>query len=166
MPAKRDLDFGKVKRVHPHAWLWEPLESEPSFVVKAMFGTKAAYLDGKLVLCFSAQAEPWRGVLLCTEHINQESLMAEFPALKPHPILPKWLYLREALDEFESVAERLVKKVRSRDERIGVSPKPRKRRMTTALMPDFKRKRKSPVTKRSTKSKRSEPSVTATRRQR
>lgn len=166
MPAKRDLDFGKVKRVHPHAWLWEPLESEPSFVVRAMFGTKAAYLDGKLVLCFSAQAEPWRGVLLCTEHIHQESLMAEFPALKPHPILPKWLYLRESLDEFEAVAERLVKKVRSRDERIGVSPKPRKRPSTPALMPDPKSKRKSRSPLRSTTSNRSEPSVNATPRKR
>ena len=163
---KRDSSIGRMKRVHPYAWLWEPLESEPSFVVKAMFGTKAAYLDGKLVLCFSAQAEPWRGVLLCTERIHQESLMAEFPALKPHPILPKWLYLRESLDEFESVAERLVKKIRSRDERIGVSPKPRKRPITTALLPDSKRKRKSRVTMRSSKSKRSEPSVTVTRRKR
>ena len=123
---KRDSGFGKSKRVHPHAWLWEPLEAEPSFIVRAMFGTKAAYLEGKLVLGFSAQDEPWRGVLLCTDHIHHGSLMTEFPALKRHPILAKWLYLRESVNEFESVAERLVKCVRLRDLRIGVAPKPRK----------------------------------------
>jgi hypothetical protein len=28
-----------------------------------MFGAKAAYLDGKLMLCFVAGDEPWQGVL-------------------------------------------------------------------------------------------------------
>ncbi|HTO05406.1 MAG TPA: hypothetical protein VL069_16980 [Opitutus sp.] len=137
MSARRELMQGQMKRVHPHAWLWEPLETMPSFVVRAMFGTKAVYLDGKLVLCFSAQTEPWRGVLVCTDRIHHASLHAEFPALKPHPILPKWLYLRESVDEFESVAACLVKKVQSRDERIGVLPKPRKRPATPALTPQY-----------------------------
>jgi hypothetical protein len=126
MRSKRSADVGRMRRVHPHAWLWEPLATEPSFVVRPMFGTRAVYLDGKLALCFSAQAEPWRGMLLCTDHIHHRSLMAEFPALKPHSILPKWLYLPEAADAFEAVAERLVRCVRFRDARIGVLPKPRK----------------------------------------
>ena len=33
--SKRDL----VKPVHPHAWLWEPLQAEVSFVSRSMFGT-------------------------------------------------------------------------------------------------------------------------------
>jgi hypothetical protein len=93
-----------------------------------MFGTRAVYLDGKLMLCFSAQAEPWRGVLVCTDRTQHDSLMAVFPALSQHPILPKWLYIPEANDTFEQVAEKLVVLARQRDSRIGVIPKPKKRK--------------------------------------
>lgn len=122
MPAR---GTGEVKTVHPYAWLWEPLEDDPTFVLRAMFGTKAAYVAGRLTLCFSAQAEPWRGVLVCTERLHQESLIREFPALAPHPILPKWLYLPDAAASFEATAQRLVKLVRQRDPRIGVEPSAR-----------------------------------------
>lgn len=114
-----------VRTVHPYAWLWEPLEDDPTFVLRAMFGTKAAYVAGRLALCFSAQAEPWRGVLVCTERGHHESLLREFPALAPHPILPKWLYLPDAAASFEMTAQRLVKLVRHRDPRIGVEPSAR-----------------------------------------
>jgi hypothetical protein len=128
MTPKRDSVIGQVKRIHPYAWLWEPLETEASFVLKSMFGSRAVYLEGKLVLCFSANEEPWRGVLICTDKTHHESLMTEFPSLTPHPVLPKWLYLPESLNDFESTAQRLVKSVRSRDSRIGVAPQPKKRK--------------------------------------
>jgi len=118
---------GALRRVHPYAWLWEPLESEPSFLLRPMFGTRAAYLDGRLVLCFSAGDEPWRGVLVCTEKAHHGSLMAEIPALAPHPVLPKWLYLPDSFDAFDRRAEQLVALVRRRDPRIGVAPGERRR---------------------------------------
>jgi len=124
----REKGFGQAKRVHPHAWLWEPLESDATFVLGAMFGTKVVYLGGRLMLCFSAKAEPWRGLLVCTERENHESLLALFPSLSPHPILPKWLYLPEAADDFERVAEQLVRLARERDPRIGVVPRPKRSR--------------------------------------
>lgn len=93
-----------------------------------MFGAKAVYLDGKLMLCFMAKVEPWRGVLVCTEREHQESLIAAFPALSPHPVLPKWLYLPETCEDFETIAQRLVSLARRRDPRIGVVPAPKKRR--------------------------------------
>lgn len=123
--SRRDA-IGRARPVHRHAWLWEPLELDPTFVLRAMFGTKAAYLDGRLTLCFCTSEEPWRGVLVATDHAHQASLRAEFPDLVPHPILPKWLYLPEVSDDFERVAQRLVRLVRARDPRIGVLPKPRK----------------------------------------
>ncbi|HVU35705.1 MAG TPA: hypothetical protein VHE61_19855 [Opitutaceae bacterium] len=125
----REFASDKPKRVHPYAWLWEPLESEPSFVCRQMFGTRAAYLDGKILLCFSARTEPWSGVLVATEREHHDSLRREFPSLVPHPILPKWLYLSESSARFDGTAERLVRLVRQRDPRIGVTPKakPRKR---------------------------------------
>lgn len=123
----RDFDRPQKKMAHPYAWLWEPLENDPTFILKSMFGAKAAYLDGKLHLCFMAKKEPWRGVLVCTEREHQASLIEEFPSLFPHPVLPKWLYLPEAADDFESVAARLVTLVQRRDERIGVEGSSKKR---------------------------------------
>jgi hypothetical protein len=113
--------------VHPYAWLWEPLEQDPSFVLRSMFGTRAAYVGGRLTLCFSARAEPWHGVLVATDQSHHASLRAEFAALVPHPILPKWLYLPDSSANFESTAERLVKLVRQHNLRIGIEPKPKGR---------------------------------------
>jgi hypothetical protein len=124
----RPLEIGKARKVHPHAWLWEPLEADATFLLRPMFGSRVVYLDGRLMLCFSPKAEPWRGVLVCTEREHQASLIADFPSLAPHPILPKWLYLPESADDFERVAERLVVLAGERDTRIGVAPKPRKRK--------------------------------------
>lgn len=124
--------FGKstvrARPVHPYQWLWEPLENDPGFSLRAMFGAKAAYLDDRLVLCFCARHEPWQGLLVCTERTHHPALQSEFPALIPHPILPKWLYLPEAAAGFEATAPRLVQLARRRDPRMGIMPPPRKRR--------------------------------------
>ena len=124
----RHLDVGKVTAVHPHAVFWEPLESDPTFFLRPMFGTKAVYLHGKIVLCFSVRKEPWRGVLVATEQTQHASLVAELPSLSPHPILPKWLYVPESSDRFEPTVELLVQLVRKRDPRIGVVPKAKAKR--------------------------------------
>lgn len=127
---KRDM-LGKPRKVHAYQWLWEALEGDPGFVLKPMFGGKAAYVDGLLCLYFSAKEEPWRGVLACTDRERQPALVAEFPALAPHPVLPKWLYLPESDDRFERSAEKLVELARRRDSRLGVAPDPRKKRRST-----------------------------------
>lgn len=129
--------FGRKKStpkiIHPNAWLWEPLENDPTFMLRAMFGGRAVYLDGRLMLYFTAphwDDEDWRGICVATEREHHASLMEEFPELAPHPVLPKWLYLRESEERFEAVAMRLVELSRRRDPRIGVTPKPRKARKT------------------------------------
>lgn len=119
--------FAKAKPVHPHHWLWEALEGDPGFVLKPMFGGKSLYLDGNLMLYFSAKEEPWRGMLVCTEREHHPALQKEFPTLVPHSVLPKWLYLSEDSDNFERAAVQLVTLARCRDPRIGVVPKPKKR---------------------------------------
>jgi len=91
----REEAIGRVKAAHIYAWLWEPLEADASFVLGSMFGTTVVYLDGNLMFCFAAKADPWRGVLVCTDRTHHASLMAECPLLSPHPILPKWLYLAD-----------------------------------------------------------------------
>jgi hypothetical protein len=122
--------------VHRHAWLWEPLETEPGFVLRSMFGAKAVYLDGKIVLCFSTGEEPWRGLLVPTDPSRHDALRAEFPALIVHSVLGKWLYLPESADAFERTATALVQLVRRRDPRLGVVPKPRKRRAVSVAKPN------------------------------
>lgn len=119
-----------VRKPHRHAWLWEPLEGDATFVLRSMFGAKAAYLGGKIVLCFCAREEPWSGLLICTDRNQHESLAKEFGQLAPHPVLPKWLYLPESNEQFEGVAVRLVRLARLRDPRIGVAPKVRASRKT------------------------------------
>ena len=127
-PLKDSL--GKARRVHPYQWLWESLENEPTFVLRSMFGAMAAYLDGRLMLCFCASEEPWRGVLACTDRERQPALLAELPELTPHAILPKWLYLPETANAFERIAAQLVILARRRDPRLGVSPRPKKKSVT------------------------------------
>ena len=126
----REPSIGKTRRVHPYQWLWEPLESDPTFLLRPMFGGKSVYLDGRLTLYFTAKKEPWRGVLACTERAHHASLLADFPELAPHPILPKWLYLPESADRFESAAERLVALAKRRDSRLGIVAPAKKRRRT------------------------------------
>jgi hypothetical protein len=125
---KRERDMALIRQVHPYAWLWEPLNVHATFMLGAMFGTKVVYLWGKLMLCFVAKVDPWRGILVCTEREYHASLVTEFPSLIPHPTLPKWLYLAESADDFERVGERLVALAGERDPRIGITPKPRKKK--------------------------------------
>ena len=122
---RRELD--QVRPVHPLQWLWEPLESDQTFVLRSMFGAKAVYLDGKLMLCFCHGEEPWHGVLICTDRSHHASLIADFPTLCPHAILPKWLYLSARAADFDSTGPRLALLARQRDARLGVAPRPKKR---------------------------------------
>lgn len=137
-----DRALPAARVVHRHAWIWEPLESEPGFVLRAMFGAKAVYLDGKIVLCFSTSEEPWRGLLVPTDPSRHDALRADFPALIVHSVLGKWLYLPESVDAFERTATALVTLVRRRDPRIGVVPPPRKRRSATPVKPTASRSRR------------------------
>ena len=124
----RKAPTGGINVPHRHAWLWEPLEANSSFVLRPMFGTKAVYLDGKMFFGFCTNAEPWRGILVCTSREHHASLMAEFLGLKPHAVLGKWLYLSERLENFESTAERLIRLAQRRDPGLGIIPAPKKKK--------------------------------------
>jgi hypothetical protein len=117
-----------VPQIHPYAWLWESLEAESSFLLRPMFALKALYLDGKLMFCFAAKPEPWRGLLIATDRERHSSLLVDFPELVPHPILPKWLYLSESTGSFDSTAQELCSLVKNRDPRIGILPEIKKSR--------------------------------------
>lgn len=124
---KTDLFAPASAPLHPFHWVIHPIEDDPSFLVRPMFGTHACWLHGRLVLALCGQMEePWNGVLVPTERKHHASLRREFRALRPHAVLGKWLYLPAGHASFESTAEAVVSRVKSQDPRIGVEAKDKK----------------------------------------
>lgn len=110
------------------SWVLDALERDPTFVHKRMFSADAAYIDGRLCLTAGDREEPWNGMLVCTSQAHHASLIEQMPALRPHPVLGKWLYLSQADPAFESIVEQVTALVLARDPRIGVEPKPKRSR--------------------------------------
>lgn len=131
-----------MKRAQPHPLLWlaEPLQNDPSFENRPMFGGRSIYLGGRMVLYLAFKEEPWRGVLVPVEREHHASILAEFPALAPHPILPKWLYLPEAAAGFETLAARIVGRIRALDPRFGIVPEAKRPRAARRKPAPAKRK--------------------------
>jgi hypothetical protein len=108
-------------------WIFEALEDDETYFRKQMFGCDAAYVDGLLCLVVADRDEPWNGLLVCTSQERHTALIEEMPALRPHQVLGKWLCVKQSDPAFEDVARRVTSLVLSRDSRIGVEPKPRRR---------------------------------------
>ncbi|MDG0027234.1 hypothetical protein [Trinickia sp. Y13] len=115
------------------AWILEAFERDPTFVHKRMFAADAAYIDGRLCLTVGDGDEPWNGLLVCTSHEHHAALIDDMPGLEVHPVLGKWLYVSQRDPAFESVVAQATALVLARDPRIGVEPKPRKRRRASPL---------------------------------
>jgi hypothetical protein len=98
----------------------EPLKEEASFLSRPMFGCVGCYLDGRLVLVLADRKEPWQGLLVPTEKTLHRSLLADFPALRVHPVLRKWLYLPHAARGFPTAAGVIVEHIVAGDRRFGV----------------------------------------------
>lgn len=112
-----------AKRAERFAWVAEPFAEDPAHLERAMFGCRAHYLEGRLVLVRAGRgAEPWQGLLVPTERSQHAALIRDFPALRAHPVLGKWLYLPEASRDFEATALALGECIRARDARLGVEP--------------------------------------------
>lgn len=131
--------------MHPLGWLFEPLEDNPGFVRKKLFGCEAAYLNGRLMLVLAAGEEPWNGILVPTAKENHAALQAQWKGLKAHTVLGKWLYLSQKHAAFEQVATAIVEQIRMRTPLIGVDPKPRKRKREKA---NLEKKRDDRITKK------------------
>jgi len=91
-----------------------------------MFGGLAAYLVERQMLLLVEPTKSgrwnWHGVLICTDYRHHPSLEAEFPALKPHEALRKWLFIASTHQDFESTMETLVKRIARNDPRLGIVP--------------------------------------------
>jgi hypothetical protein len=115
----------KIKQVHALQWIAEPLETHPTFFQKKMFGCEMLCLHDKQMLVLAAKDEPWNGLLVCTSREHHESLMADVPALRPHSVLGKWLYISQTHPDFEAAVDKITSLALRADERLGVVSKPR-----------------------------------------
>jgi hypothetical protein len=108
-------------------WIFEAFSARPSFFTKRMFGGLAAYLHERQMLVLVEPTKTgrwtWHGVLICTDHDHHASLRTEFPALRPHRVLRKWLYIDSTHDSFTSTMEGVAKRIARNDERFGVAPR-------------------------------------------
>jgi hypothetical protein len=117
-----------ARAVNRLLWLAEPLADNPTYIDKPMFGGRSIYFDGRMVLYFATKREPWRGVLVPCEREHHASILAQFPVLKPHKVLPKWLYLPESASSCERDAQAIIECIRRLDPRFGIVPKVKKRK--------------------------------------
>ena len=100
--------------------------------VKPMFGVKSIYIGEKLYLALrKKEKNPVdNGVWLGCEFEHHESLKATFPSLRKLQTIPinKWLILPEDADDFEEAVTRVCELIKRGDPRIGVVPKPKKKK--------------------------------------
>ncbi len=91
-----------------------------------MFGGLAAYLFERQMLLLVEPTKSgrwkWHGVLVCTDYKHHPSLQAQFPALRPHEILRKWLFIDSAHEDFEPTMEAVARHVAANDRRFGILP--------------------------------------------
>jgi hypothetical protein len=110
-----------------HEWILDAFMEHPTFFTKKMFGGLAAYLFERQMLLLVEPTKSgrwkWHGVLICTDYIHHPSMRAEFPALRPHQVLRKWLFIDSTHEDFESTMERVVKRMANNDPRFGILPR-------------------------------------------
>jgi hypothetical protein len=109
-----------------HEWILEPFATHRTFFTRRMFGGLAAYLFERQMLVLVEPTKSgrwtWHGVLVCTGFERHVSIHAEFPALTPHPVLGKWMFIDSRHDDFESTMEAVARRIARNDPRFGVVP--------------------------------------------
>jgi hypothetical protein len=117
-------------------WILEAFAGRPTFFTKRMFGGLAAYLHGRQMFVLVEPTKTgrwkWHGVLVCTDHEHQASIRADYPALTPHRVLRKWLYIDSTHEDFESTIEAVAKRVARNDRRFGIVPRAKSKRPRNA----------------------------------
>ena len=119
---------GNRKSPHnPLRWVVDPILDEPSYIEQPWFGCRSIYLHGRLALVLCVGDEPWNGLLVPTGREFHDVIRREFTYVVQHPVLKKWLYLSQTVEDFETASSEIVEAIRIGDQRFGVEPKPKKR---------------------------------------
>jgi uncharacterized protein YbaR (Trm112 family) len=116
-----------------HEWILEVFIEHPTFFTKRMFGGLAAYVFERQMLLLVEPTKSgrwhWHGVLVCTDYQHHASIQEELPALMPHEVLRKWLFIDSTHEDFESTMGAVAKHVANNDPRFGILPRgPRSRK--------------------------------------
>jgi hypothetical protein len=123
--APEDANPLEEMKTFEHEWILEAFAEHRTFFTKNMFGGLAAYLFERQMLLLVEPTKSgrwnWHGVLVCTDYEHHASIQAEFPALMPHQVLRKWLFIDSTHEDFESTMEAVAKRVASNDRRFGVT---------------------------------------------
>ena len=108
-------------------WIFEPLGGHATFFTRRMFGGLAAYLFDRQMLVLVEPTKTgrwtWHGVLVCTGFEHHASLRRDFPALTPHDVLKKWLWVDSKHDDFEPTMEAVARRIAQNDPRFGIVPR-------------------------------------------
>ena len=134
-------------------WLLEPIECDPTFETRRMFGGLAVYLGGRMVLVLM-ESDPsdleyrgkkfdfpiWSGLLIPTDRTHHDSLLRDFSDLRVHPVLGKWLYL-VMQDDYEKTAQEIVDAIGKGGSRFGIEPGTRARKRKKVIRVKSVRKR-------------------------
>ena len=109
-----------------HEWIFDAFAGRSTFFTKRMFGGLAAYVHERQMLVLVQPTKTgrwkWHGVLVCTGQEHHASIRAEFPALMPHAVLRKWLYIDSAHEDFEATMEAVARRIAKDDRRFGIVP--------------------------------------------
>ncbi len=118
--------MARVLKPFDNEWIFESFAEHRTFFTKRMFGGLAAYLFDRLMLILVEPTKTgrwrWHGVLVGTDHEHHASLRAEFPAMAPHGVLRKWLFVDSTHPAFESTMDAVARRVARNDPRFGVPP--------------------------------------------
>ena len=118
-------------KVFDNEWILEAFAGRSTFFTKRMFGGLAAYLHERMMLVLVEPTKTgrwtWHGVLVCTGFEHHASIGADFPALAPHDVLRKWMYIDSTHRRFESTMEAVARCMARNDLRFGIVPHARSR---------------------------------------
>jgi len=121
--------MNKDRKTFEHEWIFEAFAAHRTFFTKRMFGGLAAYAFERQMLVLVEPTKSgrwkWHGVLVCTDYAHHASIQGEFPALKPHAILRKWLFIDSKHEDFEPTMAAVAQRMASNDRRFGIVPKGR-----------------------------------------
>lgn len=100
--------------------------------IKKMFGNDSIYIGEKIYLAtrHSEKNELDNGIWIGTDIPHHESLKTQFPSIINLRFfkIKKWLLLPSDAADFEEVAIELCELIKADDPRIGVLPKPKKKK--------------------------------------
>ena len=136
----------------PQELKWTEKYLPEGTVRKNMFGGFGYYLNDRMILCLmesygdrkykdiTVDYDLWCGCLFPCDRENHAAILKKFPFLFSHPVLGKWLYLPLSTENFDELAESVLKELRRQNPLFGTQVKKKKSAQTKTKTPSKKSK--------------------------